>query len=42
MSTNGHFYGGAGQSGLVLVNETAEFRVITRRDSGAERAYYYL
>lgn len=42
MSTNGHFYRGAGQSSLLLTAKTAQFRVIAAKDSGTERAYYYL
>jgi hypothetical protein len=42
MSTNGHSYSDDGQSTSVSVNKTAQFRVFTHRDSGTERAYYYL
>jgi len=42
MSTNGHFYRAAGQSQLLPSTKTAQFRVFTHRDSGTERAYYYL
>jgi len=42
MSTNGHFHGDAGQSGLVSANKTAQFRVFKHGDSGTERAYHYL
>jgi hypothetical protein len=42
MSTNGHFCRGAGQSNLVLRAQAAQFRVFMPKDSGTERAYYYL
>ena len=42
MSTNGHFYRDAGQSVLVLLIQPTQFRVIRAKDSGTERAYYYL